>query len=65
MIADYVNAVRAGLARAIEQVQDATGAGAAGDWADYRYRVGVVTGLRRALQDVEEIYQQWIHDEEG
>jgi len=65
MIADFRNALRANLTRAIQQVQDATGSGAAGDWADYRYRVGVVTGLRRAMAEAEELYLKFMNDEEG
>lgn len=64
MIADFRNELRANLTRAIEQVQDATGAGAAADWSDYRYRVGVLTGLRRALQDVEDTYRKFVNDED-
>ena len=64
MIADFRNELRTRCVRAIQQVQEATGSGAAGDWADYRYRVGIVIGLKRALGEIEECYRQLIQDEE-
>lgn len=65
MIVEWRDELRSSLARAAQQVQDATGSGSASDWADYRYRIGVVTGLRRALAEVEEIYRRLVAEEES
>lgn len=64
MIGEFMTALRGRLKESVRQVQDSTGAGSASDWADYRYRVGVLTGLRRALQDADEIFRTYLKDDE-
>ena len=65
MITDYVRKVRAELDSEIERETGSTGRGSAKNFDDYRYRVGIYTGLKRARDLVDSIFKQYLNDDEG
>ena len=54
----FVRSLRKELDEASKVVVDANGSGCANDWADYKYKVGVANGLKRARHLVDELYKQ-------
>jgi len=58
MMTHFVRSLRKELDEAYQAVVDANGSGCANDWADYKYKVGVSTGLKRARDTVDDIYKQ-------
>ena len=58
MMTHFVRSLRKELDEAYQAVVDANGSGCANDWANYKYKVGVSTGLKRARNLVDELYKQ-------
>jgi len=58
MMTHFVRSLRKELDEAYQVVVDANGSGCANDWADYKYKVGVANGLKRARNLVDELYKQ-------
>jgi hypothetical protein len=58
MMTHFVRSLRKALDEAYQAVVEANGKGTASDWADYNYKVGVSTGLKRARNMVDELYKQ-------
>ncbi|MBK8184655.1 MAG: hypothetical protein IPK63_17995 [Candidatus Competibacteraceae bacterium] len=49
MMTHFVRSLRKELDEAYQAVVDANGSGCANDWADYKYKVGVSTGLKERV----------------
>lgn len=55
--------VRAAIARQMQKVSDELSSGRCADWPDYKRHVGVLQGLKRALESVDEVFHKL--DNEG
>ena len=59
-----IRELRVAMDSEIDRLTQSTAIGSASDWPDYRYRVGVVTGWKRARSRVDEVFKQWLNDED-
>lgn len=64
MIVEFMRAVREKLAADLANNVESTGKGAATSWDDYRYRVGIATGLQRARNAIDDVYKQFMKGDE-
>ncbi len=64
MISDFMRELEQVLRYEMESLAKSTGVGCAQDWADYKYRVGIVTGYTRALEKATDLYQKYLNDED-
>ena len=55
---EFVRELRRVMDAEIEQLSLSSGTGAASDWADYRFRVGIVVGWVRARAKLDELVSQ-------
>jgi len=58
MMSYFIQSLRRELDEAYQVVVDANGSGCANDWADYKYKAGVASGLKRARNMADELYKQ-------
>lgn len=64
MLSEYLHELRAELDAELDRMVRSTGIGAATDWADYRYRVGIATGFKRALEKANELFKTFNESED-
>jgi hypothetical protein len=64
MIREFAADLKAKIESEIERETGVTGRGAAKDMAEYRYRVGVYMGLKRAIDYLEDLKRQYNETEE-
>lgn len=63
MLIQVRNRIREGILAEMQQVSDALTSGKAADYADYRRMVGVLVGLKKALDAVDAGFNRF--DDEG
>lgn len=64
MIADFKKRLMMRISAARNSVIESTGTGSAGSYEDYRYRVGIETGFQRALDMIQDIYREFMNDDD-
>lgn len=62
MIVDFVRDLREAIDKESNEISLMTGRGGVKDWADYRYHVGLVAGLKRARDHIDELYRSVVND---
>lgn len=65
MIIEYVERVHLKLQSAVNDMIRQTGTGSASSHEDYKYRVGIVTGMQRALDEIHEIYREFMQEDQN
>lgn len=60
----YIEGLEEDIQADLERESEALVGGAASDFAAYRHRVGVINGLKRALQRMQERRRTFVEDEE-
>lgn len=65
MIMEYADRVRDRLQRSIDELIHQTGTGSASSYEDYRHRVGITIGMRRAMDEINETYREFMQEDEN
>jgi hypothetical protein len=58
MMSYFIQSLRRALDEEYQSIVEENGKGTASDWAEYNYKAGVSTGLKRARNLVDELYKQ-------
>ncbi len=58
MMSYFIQSLRRELDEEYQSVVEANGKGTASDWAEYNYKAGVATGLKRARNMVDDLYKK-------
>lgn len=64
MIVEFARELRSDIEAAITTLVVTNGRGCATDWADYRYKAGIVLGLERARDHVNDTLKKYLEDTE-
>lgn len=64
MIVEFVRELRVELDSEIERITKAVVNGSAANWEDYKRMIGITTGLKKAREMVDSVYNQYLNNEE-
>lgn len=65
MIVEYVARIRERLQRSLDALIHQTGTGSASSYEDYRHRVGITIGMKRALDAINDTYREFMREDEN
>mgnify|MGYP000896336488 CR=1 FL=1 len=64
MISPFVALLRTDLKKRADELSEHLGRGGAAHWDDYKRGVGMIEGLRTAIDSIESQYRKFLNDDE-